>query len=134
MAPHIVAPAYLLFFGFGSDWGRETSRAATTAREAKTTRVGAVYCRNTRMFPQRYSPGQRLLLTAGRFSRVFMLHAGDFEMAKALRPGTPAPVSGQYRNPSTGTEVTGVARKPLPPTPRPGQGYVLVDRTKHRSK
>jgi hypothetical protein len=53
-------------------------------------------------------------------------------MSKNLKPGTPAPRSGQYRNPGTGTEVTGVRGKPLPPTPRPGQGYTLVDPTKHK--
>lgn len=53
-------------------------------------------------------------------------------MSKSLKPGTPAPKSGQYQNPKTGTEVTGVQGKPLPPTPRPGQGYVLVDPTKHK--
>lgn len=49
-----------------------------------------------------------------------------------LKPGTPAPVSGQYLNPKTNTEVTGVKNKPLPPTPKAGQGYVLVDTTKHK--
>jgi hypothetical protein len=33
---------------------------------------------------------------------------------------------------NTGTDVTGVAGKPLPPTPKPGMGYVLVDKTKHK--
>jgi hypothetical protein len=54
-------------------------------------------------------------------------------LSKTLKPGTPAPKSGQYQNPGTGTEVTGVKGKPLPPTPRPGQGYKLVDPTKHKS-
>ena len=53
-------------------------------------------------------------------------------MSKTLKPGTPAPKSGQYQNPGTGNEVTGVKGKPLPPTPRPGQGYKLVDPTKHK--
>ncbi|SDC46005.1 hypothetical protein SAMN05444679_103125 [Variovorax sp. CF079] len=53
-------------------------------------------------------------------------------MTKSLKPGTPAPASGQYKNRALGTEVTGVQGKPLPPTPRSGQGYVLVDRTKHK--
>lgn len=53
-------------------------------------------------------------------------------MSKKLTPGTPAPKSGQYKNPSTGLEVTGVRGKPLPPTPRPGQGHILVDPTKHK--
>lgn len=53
-------------------------------------------------------------------------------MKKILTPGTPVPQSGQYKNPATGSEVTGVQGKPLPPTPRPGQGYILVDPTKHK--
>lgn len=53
-------------------------------------------------------------------------------MAKLIKPGTPAPASGQYKNPSLGVEVTGVKGKPLPPTPKPNQGYVLVDPTKHK--
>lgn len=54
-------------------------------------------------------------------------------MGKTLKPGTLAPKSGQYKNSGTGTEVTGVKGKPLPPTPRPGQRYKLVDVTKHKS-
>ncbi|MBL8275313.1 MAG: hypothetical protein JNL93_01310 [Pelomonas sp.] len=53
-------------------------------------------------------------------------------MRKVFKPGTPAPKSGQYENPVTRTEVTGVKGKPLPPTPGAGQGYVLVDPTKHK--
>jgi hypothetical protein len=53
-------------------------------------------------------------------------------MSKTLKPGTPAPKSGQYLNPTTGSEITGVKGKPLPPTPNSGQGYVLVDQTKHK--
>ena len=56
-----------------------------------------------------------------------------------LRPGQRAPRSGQYevvgpRGGQTGQEVTSVRLKPLPPTPKPGQSYVLVDPTKHRTK
>ncbi|HVE45524.1 MAG TPA: hypothetical protein VNA57_02090 [Acidimicrobiales bacterium] len=52
-------------------------------------------------------------------------------MAKALKPGETAPSSGQYKNTGTGKEVTVVKGEPLPPTPRPGQSYKLVDKTKH---
>lgn len=55
-------------------------------------------------------------------------------MSKTLKPGTSAPKSGQYRNSGTGNEVTGVKGKPLPPTQQPGQGYTLVDPTKHKKK
>lgn len=49
-----------------------------------------------------------------------------------LRPGQATPASGQYaltgpRGGILGPEVTGVRGKPLPPTPKPGQGYILVD-------
>ncbi len=59
-------------------------------------------------------------------------------MAKPLKPGTPAPASGQYGLVGSGGKRTGVERtstrgKPLPPTPSPGQRYVLVDRTRNGS-
>jgi len=49
-----------------------------------------------------------------------------------LRPGQVTPASGQYarvgpRGGVQGAEITGVKGKILPPTPRSGQGYVLVD-------
>lgn len=53
-------------------------------------------------------------------------------MGKTLKPGTPAPLSGQYQNTKTGYEVTAVKGKPLPPTPGAGQGYKPVDPTKHK--
>jgi hypothetical protein len=54
-----------------------------------------------------------------------------------LKPGTITPASGQYvvvgpRGGKQGTEVTSVQGKPLPPTQKPGQGYVLVDPTVHK--
>jgi len=59
-------------------------------------------------------------------------------MAKTYKPGQTAPKSGQYgivgpKGGKTGTEVTVVKGKPLPPTPKPGQGYTLDDKTKHKS-
>jgi hypothetical protein len=51
---------------------------------------------------------------------------------KGLKPGTPAPASGQYRNRGTRTEVTATKGEPLPPTPHKGQKYDLVDRTRHK--
>lgn len=50
-----------------------------------------------------------------------------------LKPGTPAPQSGQYRNNTTRTEVTTTRGEPLPPTPGRNQNYTLVDPTKHKS-
>ena len=60
-------------------------------------------------------------------------------MPKGLKPGTPTPESGQYervgpRGGRTGEEVTAVQNKPLPPTPKPGETYNLVDRTRHAGK
>lgn len=56
-------------------------------------------------------------------------------MVKEYRPGHTTPRSGQYgirgpRGGVTGEERTGVKGKTLPPTPKPGQHYVLVDPTK----
>jgi hypothetical protein len=53
------------------------------------------------------------------------------------KPGQKAPKSGQYgvvgpRGGNLKREITSTAGKPLPPTEKPGQGYVLVDETKHK--
>ena len=53
---------------------------------------------------------------------------------KEFKPGEKAPVSGQYINIYTKTEVTVVKGEPFPPTPRKDQRYILVDKTKHRRK
>lgn len=53
-------------------------------------------------------------------------------MPKGNKPGTPAPASGQYRPTTGGTEITAIQGKPLPPPPRPGQSWTLVDPTKHK--
>ena len=55
------------------------------------------------------------------------------------KPGQKAPESGQYgvvgpKGGTTGTEVTVTKGETLPPTPKPGQGFVLVDKTKHKEK
>ena len=60
-------------------------------------------------------------------------------MASNIKPGTPAPDSGQYRavGPRGGhvsnTEITAVQGRPLPPTGKPGQSWQMVDKTKHKS-
>ncbi len=53
-----------------------------------------------------------------------------------LKPGQTVPRSGQYevigpRGGKTGEEITGVKGKILPPTPKAGSSYKLVDATKH---
>jgi len=54
-----------------------------------------------------------------------------------IKPGTPAPASGQYKQigprGGEGKEVTAIKGRPLPPTPIAGGGYKLVDRTKNKS-
>lgn len=57
-------------------------------------------------------------------------------MSKTLKPGQTAPKSGQYavtgpRGGDTGKERTVTKGEPLPPTPKSGMGYKLVDPTKH---
>jgi hypothetical protein len=52
------------------------------------------------------------------------------------KPGQPAKQSGQVaivgpRGGATGKERTTVKGNPLPPTPKPGQKYVMVDPTKN---
>lgn len=59
-------------------------------------------------------------------------------MAKPIKPGTPAPFSGQYglvgpRGGVINHEITATQGKPLPPTPKPGQSYVLTDGTNNAS-
>jgi len=61
---------------------------------------------------------------------------GGINMSKILKPGQTATRSGQYeqvgpRGGSTGKERTVTRGEPLPPTPKPGMGYRLVDPTKH---
>jgi hypothetical protein len=57
-------------------------------------------------------------------------------MSGNLKPGKNAPRSGQYeivgpRGGSTGKERTVVRNEPLPPTPKPGMSYKMVDPTKN---
>lgn len=57
-------------------------------------------------------------------------------MRPKLKPGKTVPRSGQYeiigpRGGKTGGEITGVKGKTLPPTPKAGSSYKLVDVTKH---
>ncbi len=56
-------------------------------------------------------------------------------MSRTFKPGQPAPISGEFgivgpRGGATGQERTAVQGRPLPPTPKPGQRYV-VDRPAH---
>lgn len=57
--------------------------------------------------------------------------------AKGLTPGSKAPASGQYQQVGPrggeGKEVTVVKGEPLPPTPKSGMTYTLVDPTKNNS-
>lgn len=59
-------------------------------------------------------------------------------MASNVKPGTPAPKSGQYvqvgprGGNAGGTEITAVKGKPMPPTTGPNKQWHLVDPTKHK--
>lgn len=69
--------------------------------------------------------------------RVTVRNFGE-ETAMKLKPGQKAPRSGQYgiigpRGGDTGKERTVTKGEPLPPTPKPGQGYKLNDPTKNKS-
>lgn len=51
---------------------------------------------------------------------------------KQVKPGQPSPASGLYdivgpRGGDTGKQRTSVEGHPMPPTPKPGQKYVLTD-------
>lgn len=59
-------------------------------------------------------------------------------MGKRYKPGEEAPRSGQYaiigpRGGRVGAERTVVKGEPLPPPPRKGQAYELVDPTRHKA-
>ncbi len=61
------------------------------------------------------------------------------EQQSIHKPGQSTPKSGQYqivgpKGGKTGIEITAVEGKPLPPTPKPGQGYILVDKTTHKDE
>jgi hypothetical protein len=58
-------------------------------------------------------------------------------MNKPLKPGQPAPKSGIYnvtgpRGGKTSEQVVSIQSHPLPPTPKPGQGYKLVKPAHHQ--
>lgn len=58
---------------------------------------------------------------------------------KKLNPGTSTPKSGIYdvvgpRGGNTGRQVTSTEKHPLPPTQKPGQGYVLNEPAIHKEK
>ncbi len=59
-------------------------------------------------------------------------------MSQALKPGQKSPASAQVeiigsRGGRTGEERTVERGETLPPTPKPGQTYTVVDRTKNKS-
>ncbi len=83
------------------------------------------------------------LSTDSEFNRTQSQHEEVEYMVKPkstpLRPGRRAPESGQYgiigpRGGKTGVERTVVKDEPLPPTPKPSQTYIIVDRTKTEGK
>jgi hypothetical protein len=67
------------------------------------------------------------------------IEGGD-KVKKKYKPGEKPPDSGQYveKGPRGGkvsnTEITAIENKPLPPTSKPGNVWVLVDKTKHKKR
>lgn len=59
-------------------------------------------------------------------------------MTEQVKPGQPAPQSGQYvevgprGGVKSNTEITAVKGKPMPPSSKSGNGFKLVDPTKHK--
>ena len=51
-----------------------------------------------------------------------------------FKPGQKVPDSGQAMNTRTKTEVTVVEGERFPPTPHSGDKYVIVDKSKHKSR
>lgn len=65
--------------------------------------------------------------------------AKEVRVTANQKPGETAKQSGQYvqvgpRGGITGVERTVTRGEPLPPTPRPGMTYMLVDRTKTKGR
>ena len=54
-------------------------------------------------------------------------------MAKYIKTGEKAPVSGQYRPVGSKTEVTLIKDHKVPPTSNGITKFVLVDKTKHKN-
>ena len=59
-------------------------------------------------------------------------------MSKTYRPGEKVPASGQAeivgnRGGRTGEERTVVRGERFPPTPKPGQRFIITDRTRNQS-
>ncbi len=54
-------------------------------------------------------------------------------MSKSVKPGQPAPASGQYRPKTGGAEITLPKGHIAPPSPRPKTPWVMVDPTKNKS-
>jgi hypothetical protein len=74
------------------------------------------------------------------FFTEFAVNPGTYElefilMPSTYKPGQPAPISGEFgivgpRGGQTGQERTAIQGRTLPPTPKPGQSYV-IDRPAH---
>lgn len=98
----------------------------------------ALICRGRRQ----KDPSVRLISRLQILDPGWDAHRGCHERIGAmsknnnLPPGSKAPASGQYgivgpRGGKTGSERTVTRGEPLPPTPKQGQGYTLVDPTKN---
>lgn len=56
----------------------------------------------------------------------------DGKVKRTFKPGEKALVSGQYRLVGTKREVTVAKKEPIPPAPKKGMKFRLVDQTKHK--
>lgn len=52
---------------------------------------------------------------------------------RRIKPGQTAPASAQYRPARGGNEITLPKGHTAPPTPRRGDAWVIVDRTRNKS-
>jgi hypothetical protein len=51
----------------------------------------------------------------------------NLRRTKPIKPGTPAPVSGQYRSVPRSTNISAVMGWVLPPTPPDSSGWTMTD-------
>lgn len=73
---------------------------------------------------------------AGGHQQPYRKGVNILSKVSGLKSGTQAPRSGQYelvgpRGGRTGQERTVVRGEPMPPTPKPGMSYKLVDPSKN---
>jgi len=71
--------------------------------------------------------------SVGTLPKEETLTQSEVQMAGVLKPGERANRSGQYENTRTRKEVTVTKGEPMPPAPKSGDRYKIVDPTKNKS-